>query len=113
MNRSVIEYVLFTGSVLVIIGAVGFLYHPCVAAWVMLGGSLLMAFAYIIRATKYKPESARERRLERMGMLAGLHYFLAATFMMRQSTTWMLLFAVATVFFVYSNFAIFRRKNRA
>ncbi|MDO5036313.1 MAG: hypothetical protein Q4D93_05060 [Porphyromonas sp.] len=70
----------------------------------MIAGALVIGVAYILKAILYKATAVRERRLEKMGMLGGLHYFLSGSFMLKESGLWVILFAVATVFFVYAIF---------
>lgn len=106
ISLSTLNISLVVGSSLVVIGAILFLIYPVVAAWLVMIGAFVIGLSYILKSYLYKSESARVRRLERMGMLGGLHYLIAGGYMLQGSTMWILLFAVGTVFFVYSVFAM-------
>lgn len=69
------------------------------------GGALLMAIGLLFQARDEMKKSMRLRRLSRMLLLSSLIYMVSGGFMIEGSDAWLALFAVATVFLVYSVFA--------
>lgn len=98
------------GSVLLVIGVL--LYGvPAIgyqAGWIISLGGLVAALGCILSASDNKDLPTRYKRLERMLLLAMLIYLIAGGFMIQRSTSWLMIFIVATLFYLYSIFAIDR-----
>lgn len=93
------------GAILVAVGAIIWLELKGIAGWLVASGGLLMSISFLINALQQQEkESFRARRLERMQLLSSLLYFVSGGFMIQKSGTWLPIFIIATVFFVYSSF---------
>lgn len=104
-SSRVITFLFAIGAILVAIGAVIWLELKGIAGWLLASGGFLMALSFLINAfQQQEKESFRARRLERMQLLSSLIYIVSGGFMIQQSGTWLPLFIIATVFFVYSAF---------
>lgn len=100
------------GSVLILIGAISYSITSLAgySGWIIAVGGIIGALGYILDSDATKKHSKRVRRLDRMTFLSMLLYVVAGGFMIDSySTKWLVIFTIATVFFIYSVFV----KDRA
>ncbi|MDD7437831.1 MAG: hypothetical protein PUK66_03215 [Bacteroidales bacterium] len=105
------QALLTIGPILVVIGTVsyGISVLTLWAGWMVSIGGGIGAFGVLLSAFVDKTKSARVRRLDRMIFLGLLMFIVSGGFMIQGSSSWLAIFAVGTVFYVYAVFA----KDRA
>ncbi|MDO5016810.1 MAG: hypothetical protein Q4E10_00400 [Porphyromonas sp.] len=94
------------GPSIVIAGAIlyGFDLTRTVAGWVMAGGALVSVIGLMITSVSdKKAASQRVRRLDRMTLLGLLLFLVSGGVMIQGSNNWVVLFAIATVFYLYGS----------
>lgn len=109
---TVLQQALLTiGPILVVMGAVVYSFPRLTqySGWLVAIGGLLGAVGTLIASTSSKEQGARLRRLDRMIFLGLLMFIISGGFMIQGSSSWLAIFAVGTVFYIYSVFA----KDRA
>lgn len=112
LRSTALQQALLTiGPILVVIGAIAYSISALTAysGWMVSFGGLLGAIGTLLSSFVGKEASARVRRLDRMGFLAMLMFIVSGGFMIQGSSSWLAIFAVGTVFYVYAVFA----KDRA
>lgn len=98
------------GSLVLAVGAILFsltciTYH---AGWLIIVGGILSSLGCFVGAKESKKKSTRLRRLDRMVFIAMLIYIVSGGFMLEKSRSWLVLFTVATVLYLYAIFTIDR-----
>lgn len=103
-----------TGSLLIVSGAVLWLKIKDVSGWLVACGGFILAISLLISSSINKEEnlSFRAKRLERMQLFSSLLYLVAGGFMIQRSGSWLPIFAVGTIFFVYSAFAKDKKSSK-
>lgn len=112
VHSTVFQQVLLTiGPILVVIGAIiySFPLLTAYAGWVIALGGVLGALGTLLLSIRGREGSARVRRLDRMIFLGLLMFIVSGGFMIQGSSSWLVILAVGTVFYIYSVFA----KDRA
>lgn len=105
------------GPIIIVAGVIAYeLSHGHqVSGWLVSIGGLLGATGILLQANKEGDKSdKRIRKLDRMGFLGLLIYLIAGGFMAQGSGSWIAIFGVATVFYIYSVFVkdrVLRKKE--
>lgn len=102
---SLAELLQTAGPLLVVVGAVVYeiVGEQGACGWILSIGGLLGALGILLKRGDDN-SNKRLRRLDRMAFLGHLMYLVSGGFMIQGSRAWLALFAVATVFYIYSVF---------
>ncbi|MFC4665583.1 hypothetical protein [Falsiporphyromonas endometrii] len=98
------------GSVCVIIGTAFAIKDWSWTPWVYLFGAILYTLYFLLMP--HKQMTLRYRRLVRMAFFSGILLIISSSFMLRHNNLWILLFALAMVFAIYSTVLLALNKDK-
>ncbi|GAD05846.1 hypothetical protein HQ45_07285 [Porphyromonas crevioricanis] len=99
-----------SGAILLILGSALHIALWSYAPWLYALGAGLYTLYFLLQP--HKSYEVRERRLIRMNLFSGLLFITSAVFLLRNSTMWILFFALAMVFAIYAGLLlVFKKKS--
>lgn len=104
ISDKVINFLFIAGAVCVMIGALAWFRLKNTTGWIVAIGGIMMSLAFLISAFGHQAETIRARRLERMRLFSGLLFIVSGGFMIQGSGTWLPIFLIGSIFFIYSAF---------
>ena len=94
--------VLYLSFLLIILGSSLYILRPGWTVWGFIAGAIGLTSYFLSGSLTARDGSVRERRLNRMGFIGSLFYIVAGGFMYESSNIWIILFAIASIYVMYS-----------
>lgn len=98
------------GSILVLTGTAFAIKGWDWTGWIYLAGAILYTLYYLL--LPHKQMTIRYRRLVRMAFFSGILLIVSAGFMIQHNNLWILIFALALVFAIYSTILLLIAKRK-
>lgn len=98
----VATFVLYLSFLLILLGSTLHILRLGWTVWVFIVGAIGLTSYFLSASLTAREGGVRERRLNRMGFIGSLFYIVAGGFMYEASNVWIILFAIASIYVMYS-----------
>lgn len=94
--------ILYLSFLLIILGSALHILRLGWTVWIFIIGAIGLTSYFLSASLTARDGSVRERRLNRMGFIGSLFYVVAGGFMYEASNVWIVPFAIASIYVMYS-----------
>lgn len=102
LSPKIATAVLYLSFLLLILGSALYILRMSWTVWIFIVGAIGVTSFFLSSSLVTREGSVRERRLNRTGFIGSLFYIVAGGFMYESSNLWIILFAIASTYVMYS-----------
>ncbi|MDO4695783.1 hypothetical protein [Porphyromonas sp.] len=101
-SPTIATILLYVSFLLIILGSSLYILALTWTVWLFIIGAIGLTSYFLLSSLAVRGGVARERRLNRMGFIGSLFYIVSSGFMYERSNVWVILFAIASIYVMYS-----------